>query len=247
MLKKGFLSILLSVFTLMAISSCTSTNSDTIGHNYFPELPEFTFWLTEDPYNYNRLPETPLSSPIEVKYLEKRIIDDKKDAYTQVMGYVFTTIPNEIQLYLLIPSGVHDTINLIPGEVYQIDYRIQYGWPNLYRLIINKEETVIFAGLADWDVDGRLNMNDMTPIQVHKSRVLEDNYIDGESDDFWERKTNNEIEFTLNENSVILHQGESSSLVDYEVTLLIAREIQYKPNWFDYQQNSFSFVISKTN
>ena len=247
MLKKGFLFILLFVFALMAISCCTSTNSDTIGHNYFPELTEFTFWITEDPNDVFGLPHYPLTPPIEARYLEQEIIIKKINIDTQLLAIEFTTIPNNAQLYLLIPSGVIDTLNLIPGEIYQIDYKFQYGWPSIYRLIINKGETVIFAGLADWFVDGTLNMNDMIPIQVNKNRVLEDNYIDGESDDFWERKTNTEIEFTLNGNSVILHQGESSSLGDYKVILLIALDIQYKPNWYDSGQNSISYVISKTN
>ncbi len=246
MLMKGLLSILLLVFTLMVISSCTSTTNNTIGHNYFPELPEFTFWLTEDPYKYNRLPDTPLSSPTEVKYLEKRIIDDKPDAYTQVTAYVFTTIPNDTKLYLIIPSGAHDTINLVPGETYQIDYFILFGWPNLYSLIINQGEPVIFEGLSAGAIDGRRSMNGTPTIRVNMSRVLEGNYIDGESDDFWDRKTNTEIEFTLDGNSVILHQGESSLLGDYKITLLIAREIEYKPNWYDYGQNSISYVISRT-
>lgn len=246
LLALAFLSV--SVFVLInywpQISSSSGSDNGK-DHGYYKELPEFTFWLTEDPYKYNRLPDTPLSSPIEVKYIERNIIDNKPDAYTQVISYTFTTIPNSLKLYLIIPSGVHNAIKLTPGETYQIDYYILFGWPNQYRLVINKGEGVSFIGNFGWSPDIWLNPDNTTLFQVNKIGILDNNYIDGESSDFWERKTNTEIEFTLNENSVILHQGESSTLGDYDITLLIAREIQYKPGWYDVGQNCISYVISK--
>jgi hypothetical protein len=236
----------LPILVLLAVSACTSNGSTTDDHGYYKEQTEFTLRVTDNPSNIEPVEVELLPVIVQARYICKDTVVDKRESDFQKTAYIFETDTSDT-VYLLIPPGIADSINLIPDERYQIDYQIQYGWPNIYRLIISVKDVVIFAGLSDWTVDGRLNMNELIPVKISENRLLDNNYIIGQSSDFWEKKTNTEITFTLGESSVILHQGQSSLLGDYEVKLLIARKIDYKPNWYDVCQNSISYTISRTN
>jgi hypothetical protein len=85
----------------------------------------------------------------------------------------------------------------------------------------------------------------LIPITAIQSNLLTEHYIDGNKDVFWDRKTNTEISFTIDGNSINLHQGQSAVLDDFNITLLIARQIQYKPNVYDAGQNGISYLIAK--
>jgi hypothetical protein len=244
MYNKRLFSLFLAVITLISVSACTSNGSTTDDHGYYKEQTEFTLRVTDDPSNVEPVELLPVV--VQARYICKDTVVDKRESDSKKTAYIFETDTSDT-VYLLIPPGIADNINLIPDERYQIDYQIQYGWPNIYRLIISMEDAVIFAGLSDWTVNGRLNMNELIPVKITQNRLLPNHYIDGESDGPWSRKTNVEITFTLNGNSVTLHQGQSSSLGEYEVKLLIAREIEYNPNWYDVGQNGISYIVSKIN
>ena len=252
--------VILCTSALLTLTACTpvkttstfpvtssSTNNVMTDHNYFVELPEFTIRVTDDPNNTQPIAANTYPSSIEARYVKQTIVTDKRESNTsQKMAYLFELLDAATQVYLLIPPGIADNINLIPNEVYQITNEIQYGWPNAYGLIIKQSDQLVFAGISAWIDTKVITINTMLPFQVTQSRILEDNYIAGGIDDFFVRKTNTEILFTLNGESMALHQGQSSTLAGYEIKLLIARDIQYKQGWYDYGQVGISYVISKT-
>jgi hypothetical protein len=258
MLKNWLLYFCLMLLALTLFSGCASTKSttgsspditnisSTEGHKYFRELPQFEFGITGTPDDLRNINST-FPSPLQVKYVKQDTVIDKKESSGQNVimktSYIFSTNISSPSIYMKIPPGIADTINLIPGDEYTIDHQIGYGWPTVYRLIIYRENVMIFTGVSDWTVDGRLNPNKLIPVKIQQNKLLSGNYVDGKSEDFWERKTNTEIMFTLDENSVYLHQGQVTILGDYEIKLLFAREIQYKSGWYDVGQNAISYVI----
>jgi hypothetical protein len=263
MFKKRFLTILITLLALalvgvsvpVIIKHWPQISNYSKDHNYFVELPEFTLRITDDPNNTQ--PFEAKVSPVTMlaTYVKQDTVIDMRESNSpwvlaKKTAYIFNnTVANVTTsnntTFLLIPPDIADNIELIPGEVYEINYQIQYGWPDVYRLIIYKDDNVIFAGLSDWSIDGRFNLNKLIPIKVKQNKVLTNHYIDGDDGDFYIRITNTEITFDLDGDSTNLHQGQSATLGDYDITLLIAREIEYKPNWYDVGQNCISYVIVK--
>ena len=261
MLKKRFLVILLVVLALALIGVSVpiiidnwpkiSNTDGSKDHGYYKELTEFKFRITDYPDDTEYFISFP--SPITAKYVKQEEVIDERESnipYFEIrkMAYIFTESSNNTQISVLIPLGVADDIKMIPGEIYKIEYQKQYGFPegySLYFLTIQKGTNVIFLGLSDWDINYKYHLSDFLPIQASQTRVLSDHYIDG---DFgWLRMTNTEIMFVLDGESVKLHQGQSAGLGDYEITLLIAREVEYDPKAYDAGQKSISYVISRKN
>jgi hypothetical protein len=228
-------------------SSSLYPSHTAINHDYYRELTEFTVRVTDDPNSTKPFTATYEPVSFQSKYIQQSSVNDLREAkdHQQKTAYLFEKVDTHEKVYLLFPPGLADAIDLTPGEIYRIDYQILYGWPNAYGLIIKQEDSFIFAGISDW-LNTVLNINSLLPIKVQLSRVLTDNYIEGESYESFLRKTNTEISFLLNGDSISLHQGQSSILNGFEIKLLVARDIQYNPNWVDAGQVGLSYVISRT-
>jgi hypothetical protein len=236
--------------TLTAITSTTvpstingiTLTDVTIGHYYYPELSEFTVSVTDDPNSTVAITSYPFPSPFKGTYVNQQFVTDMR-ASIEKTAYIFKTDSNA-NAYLLITKGIADSISLVLGETYQITYDILRGWPFGYQLIITKADELVFSGISTGK-SSNPSLNGLIPITVTQSKVLTDNYVFGSDDSFWLKKTNTEITFTLNENSIALHQGQSATLGEYNITLLIARKIDYEPNVYDAGQNSLSYIIAK--
>jgi hypothetical protein len=181
---------------------------------------------------------------MQAKYVEQDVVTDSGLDKTQKTAYVFQRLDTSAPVYLLIPIGIADNIKLTSGEVYQIDYEINYGWPTSIGLMISQQNKLVFAGISDWSANKTVKLAGLLPLTVAQSDILIGHYIAGTDADPWVRKTNTEITFDLGGDSVVVHQGQSVSLGGYEIKLFIARETQYKPGWLDAGQNDISYVIT---
>jgi hypothetical protein len=221
------------------IISCKSgQNGAVIDHHYFPALPEFTFTITDD----LKMPsQTPITSPIRVKYVKTEMTTSSSGGK---MAYFFETTSTSKKLYLLIPQIYTDNIRLAPGLIYDIFFELRYGWPSAYGLIISGDNGLVFSGITDWSADGVIKLSGRLPLKITQGGMLKNNYIEGEKD-FVVRETNTEIVFDANGESVILHQGQSTSFEGYAIKLLIARVTEYRPGVLDAGQNNVSYLISR--
>jgi hypothetical protein len=249
-LNLGILILAITICTLLALSCnagssatipATTTNVSTVGHHYFTESNEFTINITDD-LNSSSERGYPFPSQFEGRFVSQEVVIDKRASNTEKTAFIFET-DNGSKAYILIPKGIVDSVNMLPTKIYQINIALAAGWPFGYRLVINRETELVFAGISIESFDSRLTLEGLIPITANLSKILKDNYVDGSEDVFWDRKTNTEITFTLDGYSVVLHQGQSAMLGDYQITLLIARQIQYKPNVYDAGQNGVSYVI----
>jgi hypothetical protein len=222
-------------------ASATSAGNSTIGHGYYPELNEFTVDITDDPISSGPRNGDPFTSPFQGAYLNREVVIDQRSEIEKT-ALIFQTAAAG-RAYVLIPRGMADNVKLVPGETYQIKYDIIHGWPFGYRLVINQGSALALAGVAMGSLDSEWSLNGLIPIMSTLSRIMAENYVDGPEDAFWARKTNVEVTFKIGENIVNLHQGQSTLLGNFEITLLIARQIQHKPNVYDANQNNFSYVI----
>jgi hypothetical protein len=249
MLSKRFLVISIIVLALALVSLSTyiiikkASNPD---HDYYPELTEFTYRITNYPDVYTSDYMSPIISPIIAEYVKQELSGPEQGGviYTE---YIFKPVSGNAQMALRIPMGAADNISMVAGEEYKIDHVYYAGWPYIYHFIIYENESVIFLGITDWSINNRFYLSDFLPIKIEQTKILTNHYIIGGESDFWTRKTNTEITFTLDGKSVTLHQGQSAILGDYNITLLIAREIEYPPICYDCAQNGISYVISRKN
>jgi len=265
MFKKRFLIILVTVLALALIGVSVpiiinnwpqiSKTDGSKDHNYYEELTEFKFRITDYPDDTEYLINNQYinyPSPIIAKYVKQEEVIDERESnipYFEIhkMAYIFVESSNNTQISVLIPLGVADNIEMAPDEEYIIDYAIHPGWPDTYRLVIHKDQSVIFVGISDWDINSQFNLSDFLPVTVEETKILTDHYISGGKEDFWTRKTNTEIRFSLNGDPIYVHQGQSGTLGEYDITLLIARETEYRPMCYDCGKNSISYVISRKN
>jgi len=253
MFKKRFLIILVTVLALVLIGvsipviiiNWPETSDDPNNHDYYQELTEFKFTISEIPLSTTsailRYP-----SPILAEYIKQETFGP--EGGTTYMAYIFRPVTDNVQMGLLIPMGAADTIAMVAGEEYKIEYQTRYGFPDgysLYFLTIQKNAKIILLGLSDWTINYEFHLSDFLPIQVSQTRVLSDHYIDGNFG--WLRMTNTEIMFVLDGESTKLYQGQSAVLGDYQITLLEAREIEYDPKAYDAGQKSISYVIYRNN
>jgi hypothetical protein len=235
------------IASFLVLSGCA--NNSTMGHSYYPELDEFTVSMTDDPNSRALITSEPFPSPFQGRFVNREVLIDMRAGnypalIVEKTAFIFKTV-TDAKAYLLVTKGVADSINLIPDEIYQIKYDILRGWPFAYRLILSKENELILAGISTGGFNSRLSLNGLIPVTTTQSKILTDNYIDGNKDVFWDRKINVEIAFNIGGNSINLHQGQSATLDNYKISLLIAREIKYKPNVYDAGQNGISYVVAR--
>lgn len=217
-------------------------------HDFYPEKQQFTYSIF-DPIGRNlAISKEPLT--IQAEYIDQYSVDSSNGAWT---AYRFLMTDTNMQISLLVPVDVADDIRLISGEVYQIISESYPGWPPTYGLIISRDADLLFVGIADWQLDGRINIDDAffpisnQPITIKQTRILTDNYIEHKFGESICTTTNTEIIFSSNGKSVTLHQGESAILGDYDVNLLVAREIQWVNPPTDAGQNGISYTITRVS
>lgn len=157
------------------------------------------------------------------------------------------------EIFVLLPASVKDKTLFTPGIEYSISYERQVGWPTVYGMIISEEADLVFAGITDWEINGIIDIDDEIfpalnqPIFVKQARVLADNYWESRWKNSVYRKTNTEITFSLNGESVTLHQGEPAILGAYYVKLLVARTTSWVNGPTDAGQNGISYIITRTD
>ncbi|MGD2157413.1 MAG: hypothetical protein PVG32_11120 [Anaerolineales bacterium] len=171
---------------------------------------------------------------------------DKADSSTtpdrKWTDYHFRFMETNNPFTLVIKSAFVDRLRLVPGEVYNLVVQIQHGWPSVFGLTIKQEGELVFQGLTDWELGKRISTESLLPITVEQSHLLEDHYTEG---DCWDRITNLEMKFAMQGEGVSLHQGEVSTLEDYQVHLEVARAVEYNDRCLDAGLNGISFTVSK--
>jgi hypothetical protein len=236
--------------TLILTLAIVATSTACSKHTYFSEGTEFTYRFTDA--NNAPIgaiwPDPRIPLIVQVKYLSKDIAGSRPYAETALY---FEMVDKGSQLNLLMPSVIADRIELDSGIVYRIVAQVVHGWPTAYGLIISQGWEVIFIGIADSQAFPNITIDDEflpisnLPMKVEKTRVLTNHYVDGDADTFFSRKTNTEITFSLDGKSVAMHQGELSLIGDYKISLLIAREVQYKRNVYDAGVNEISYTVNR--
>lgn len=151
------------------------------------------------------------------------------------MGQAFT---------LGIASGLSWPLSLIPGETYDLIVEFQPGWPCAYGLIIQQMGELVFQGLTHGRVDGVVSSDSRSPVKVSQTRLLEERYLKSDWSCYG-KITNVEVTFSLAGDRVVLHQGQSGRLGQYEVNLLVARSVEYSGRCLDAGINGFSFTVSR--
>ena len=179
------------------------------------------------------------------KYMEQELIDSVPFPYTR---YYFETLDTGESVVLQIPCGVADGIKLVPDTVYRVISEIKDE--GLWGLIIYQDTEFIFAGITDHPDYGWVTIDDsFSQVKAEQTRILTNHYItsSGDDDECWDRITNTEITFSLNGDSVTLHQGQSAVLGDYGINLMIARDVQYTNRCVDFGFHAMSYTISRAS
>lgn len=110
-------------------------------------------------------------------------------------------------------------------------------------LLISRDGKVVFMGHTDYRVDQTVVPVSLPPLGFIQTGVLPDHY---KTCDFgYEKLTNTEITFLLGGERIVLLQGGSGRLGQYDIDLLVARAIEYPKGCFDCGICAISFVISR--
>ncbi len=248
--------IIAIIITIIPVStSClpgnnSETGNATSGHNYFTEDIPFGFQIVDTIHKPNSGNQTNYNlSGSQLKYTGQEISNESPNSQRQIYIYNFERMDTGSRVNLIIPTQAADNIKLIPEENYRLIYQYIPGWPTVYGLIIIQDTEIIFAGITEPSVNGQIKIDDSffpilyPPIKIEQVKLLNDHYIEG--GDFYERITNSEVTFSLNEKTGTLHQGESITLDNYKIHLSVARETKYKPGVFDAALNGLSYTISR--
>jgi hypothetical protein len=137
--------------------------------------------------------------------------------------------------------GVEETLPLKADSLYHLTYEIIGGWPSTYGLIIRQNNTVLFAGISDWELKKRSTLYDSTGINVSINKVLTDRTHTTKT--CRKKLTNLELKFAHGSEAIFLRQGEAASLGDWHIYLRVAREVEYMSNCLDDGVNGVSFTI----
>ena len=223
-------------------------DSQISDHDYYPDKQQFTYGIF-DPSGRS-IVGSKEPQIIPAKYIERAYAYSSGKPQT---AYHFESTATHEQVTVMITALIADEIKLTSGEVYKIISEFYPGWPRTYGLIISQDGDLIFAGLSDWQLDGRINIDDAyfpisnQPITVKQARVLTDHYFERRLGESICRTTNTEMVFSCNGKNITLHQGESAMLGDYDVNLRVAREIQWVLPPTDAGQNGISYTITKVS
>lgn len=158
-------------------------------------------------------------------------------------AYHFKIAGNGDAITFAVRSGYADRLHLVPGTTYQIIAQKVWGWPDTFGLIVKQGDELIFQGVSDWQLKRtHLFIGCLSGIRTELVAVLTDHFREG--NDCFGRFINTEIMFSQAGDSVVLHQGQSTTLGDYEINLDFARIIDgfYCP---DVVAHGISFTISR--
>jgi len=137
--------------------------------------------------------------------------------------------------------GVEETLPLKADSLYRLTYEIIGGWPSTYGLIIRQNNTVLFAGISDWELNKRSTLYDSTGIDVSLHKVLEGRTHTTQT--CRKKLTNLELKFTSGKDAIFLHQGEAANLAGWHIYLRVAREVEYMSDCLDDGVNGISYTI----
>jgi Leucine-rich repeat (LRR) protein len=157
-------------------------------------------------------------------------------------AFRFKVVDSGSPMTLTVRSGYADRVHLVPDTTYRLIAHSVLGWPSTFGLVIKEDDDLVFLGLADWELDRTLSIGCLSPVRAEQVRILADHYREGDS--CYDRFTNTEIAFLHAGESVLLHQGQSATLGDYEINLEIARTIDHH-YCQDAGLNNISFTISR--
>jgi len=216
-------------------------------HGYFHEGPEFRYYI-------KGLGASRVSQPVQMvraAFLQR--IPRKTDNWVSD-DYRFDWLATGEPFTLVVSSGLSQPLNVIPGTVYDLVLETQSGWPSAYGLIIKQNGALVFQGLTDWKADGVVSTDGLSPIRASQTRVLTDHYMKS-GNPCYGKITNVEITFSFASERLALHQGQSSRVIlhqgqsrrpgQYELTLLVARAIEYSDRCLDTGMNGISFTVSR--
>jgi Leucine-rich repeat (LRR) protein len=157
-------------------------------------------------------------------------------------AFHFNVVDTGEPITLTVRSGYANRLHLVQDTTYRLIAQGVLGWPDTFGLVIKEGDALVFLGLADWELERTISIGCLSPIGVEQVRVLADHYREGDS--CFDRFTNTQIAFSLDGESILLDQGESATLGDYEINLDIARTVdQY--HCPDAGANNISFTISR--
>jgi hypothetical protein len=223
-------------------------DSQISDHDYYADKQQFTYGIF-DPSGRS-IVDSEEPQIITAKYIERAYANSSGKPQT---AYHFESTATNEQVTVIITALIADEIKLTSGEVYKIISEVYPGWPPTCGLIISQDGDLIFAGLSDWQLDGRINIDDAffpisnQPVTIKQARVLTDHYFERRLGESICRMINTEMVFSCNGENVTLNQGESAILGDYDVNLLVAREIQWVHPPTDAGQNGISYTIAKVS
>ena len=75
-----------------------------------------------------------------------------------------TLIEFDQPVVLGLPAGIVDRLPLASGDVVDLSLEIRHGYPSAYGLKIERDGALLFAGLADWGLDGTIHLLDQSPL-----------------------------------------------------------------------------------
>ena len=148
--------------------------------------------------------------------------------------YHFQLPGTERACTLSVSPRTSEVLNLTPGVDYDL---VSYA----HGLVILERGRMVFYGHTDYKVNQAAVPAGLSPVSFAQTQVLEDHYRTCGLN--YQKLTNTEITFSLAEKSVALHQGQSGSLGDYNIDLLVARTIEY-PVCYDCGMCAISFLIT---
>jgi len=222
------------------------------GSLYYKEDTEFKFVLKDTNGEFvseyqNRSGE--IIPTFEGEFVEKEDDTDQISYREQTSVFHFRDKDTGLGRNLFIPYSLSKDIICTPGINYRIYYQVMFGWPSVYCLIISQGNELVFIGITDWYIDGNISIDDSffkfsnPPIRVVPGNRLSLRFINRD----YLRATNTEIEFFINEESAIMHQGETSVIGNYKINLMVARDIEYIYQVIDGGANSISYTITRIN
>lgn len=208
---------------------------------YFNEAENFSFNFTGIDYPGNMDEKTYLR--FDAKYSGQNSLDSSSFFDTSLN---FRQVQTDAPISILVTSKYASFIKLTPNHEYQITIQ-RIGFMNYDSdLMITENGQMIFLGVSGGYPAAGKTPFESSPIQITNRETLINHYKLNPTDCV-AKYTNTKLRFEANGEAVELHQGESGKLGNYEINLLIARDIQFPdPNpCYDYYDPVESVLVFK--
>ncbi len=221
--------LILTIATI-ALNAC-SQNSPPI---FYEGKAEFSFRMTPG----FEIQNEPIV--VDAKYLE---LTNPTNAYDRTSLH-FESVESGEPIIISLKTEHVNQINLVSDTIYQITFEATAAFPQQLGLAITDKDGLVFLGIADWDIREYINLYKLFPVEITQTRILNDHFQEG--DECWSKVTNTEYKFYKDGESLVLHQGQSGRLDNYEIELLVARVVEGYTDCADAGMNGFSFVAYRT-